>query len=70
MIHGPFGLDREGRKKESRQRGEAWYSAGMKNLFAGNETAAAEDFHQCLATEQKDFIEYGLAEAELKTLTK
>ena len=49
---------------------EAWFYAGMKKLLGGDKAAAANYFKKCLATEQKDFTEYLLAEAELKALEK
>ncbi len=55
-------------KKESEQKCDAWFYAGMKKLLAGDRTAAAEYFRKCMATEQKAFNEYKLAEAELKAL--
>ena len=45
---------------------EAWFYAGMKKLFSGDKKTAADYFHKCLATEQKDFIEFQLAQSELK----
>ncbi|MBE7210497.1 MAG: hypothetical protein INR65_05715 [Gluconacetobacter diazotrophicus] len=47
---------------------EAWFYSGMKLLLAGDRAAAAEHFRQCLATKQLTFIEYELAEAELRGL--
>ena len=47
---------------------EAWYYAAEKKLLAGDNESAAEYFRKCLETEQKDFIEYGFAKAELKAL--
>ncbi len=55
-------------KKERGQKCEAWFYSGMKKLLAGDKAAAAEYFRKCIATEQKDFTEYQLAEAELKAL--
>jgi lipoprotein NlpI len=57
-------------KKECGQLCEAWFYAGMKTLFAGDQAAAAEYFNKCLATEQKHFVEYQFARAELKALGK
>ncbi len=48
---------------------EAWFYSGMKRLFAGDKAAAAEHFRQCLATKLPTFVEYELAEAELRELT-
>ena len=55
-------------KIDRRQRCEAWFYTGMKNLINGNKPAAAEFFKKCLATEQKNVTEYHFAKAELKTL--
>jgi lipoprotein NlpI len=52
-------------KKESGQHCEAWFYAGMKKLLAGEKKAAADCFHKCLATEQKTFTEFQLAQSEL-----
>ena len=56
------------RQKQSAQQCEYWYYAGMKQLLAGNSTAAADDFHKCLATGRKNFSEYAFAQAELKAM--
>ena len=40
----------------------------MKRLLSGDKKTAAAYFHKCLATEQKDFTEYQLAQSELKAL--
>ena len=50
------------------QRCEAWFYSGMMRLLAGDKAAAAEQFRQCLATKRTNFLEYELAEDELKTL--
>jgi hypothetical protein len=42
----------------------------MKKLFNGDKDAAANYFHKCLATQQKDFTEFQLAQSELKALGK
>lgn len=47
---------------------EAWFYSGMKRLLSGDKAAAAEHFRQCLATQRSTFIEYELAEAELREL--
>ena len=57
-------------KKDSGQHCEAWFYAGMKKLFSGDKKTAADYFHKCLATEQKDFTEFQLAQSELKALGK
>jgi lipoprotein NlpI len=53
-------------KTDRGQHCEAWFYAGMKKLFSGDKKTAADYFHKCLATEQKDFIEFQLAQSELK----
>jgi lipoprotein NlpI len=53
---------------ERGQRCEAYFFAGMKRLLAGERDAAIANFRQCLATEQKHFVEYQFAQAELKEL--
>jgi lipoprotein NlpI len=55
-------------KKETGNLCEAWYYAGAKKLLAGDNETAAQYFAKCLATDQKDFIEYEFAKAELKAL--
>jgi len=57
-------------KKERGLFCEAWFFAGMKQLLGGDEATAADYFRKCIATGQTDFIEYQLAQSELKTLTK
>ncbi len=47
---------------------EAWYFSGMKRLLMADKKGAVDAFHQCLATRQKDYCEYILAEAELQAL--
>lgn len=46
------------------------FYAGMKRLLAGDTTAARDDFRKCLATDRKDFDEYGFAAAELRLLER
>jgi tetratricopeptide (TPR) repeat protein len=55
-------------KTDQAQRCQAWYFAGMKRLLVGDKKGAVEAFHQCLATEQKDYCEYVLAQTELQAL--
>jgi lipoprotein NlpI len=57
-------------KKERGQLCEAWYYAGMKKLLAGDKATAADYFKKCLATEQRDFTEYQLAESELSSIAR
>ncbi len=40
----------------------------MKKLLIEDKAAAIGYFRKCIATERKDYDEYGLAEAELKAL--
>ena len=46
---------------------EAFYFIGEKKRLAGDWDAAAEYFHQCLATGQSHWQEYGFAACELAT---
>lgn len=55
-------------EEERGRRCEAWYYAGMKRLLAGDKITAADYFHKCLATERRDFVEYGAAKAELRAI--
>ena len=55
-------------KKDAGQHCEVWYFAGMKRLLAGDKATAINDFRKCLATRQKDYCEYILAQAELQVL--
>ncbi len=55
-------------KLDQGQHCEAWYFAGMKRLLAGDKPGAIDAFHKCLATGQKDYCEYILAQAELQTI--
>jgi tetratricopeptide (TPR) repeat protein len=55
-------------KKQRCQMCEAWYYSAEKKLLAGDRESAAHDFQQCVETEERDYIEYGLAKAELKQL--
>ena len=54
---------------ERRRFCEAWFYAGEKKLLVGDKAAAGNYFRKCIATEQRDFAEYILAESELKALT-
>ena len=47
---------------------EAFFYAGMKHLFAGDQSTAIDYLHKCLATGQVDYIEYQMATSELKAL--
>jgi len=55
-------------KTDQAQRCQSWYFTGMKRLLMGDKKGAIDAFHQCLATGQKDFCEYLLAQAELQGL--
>src|ERR1022692_4395567 len=44
---------------------EAYYYIGMKHLVASDKTNAAEFFQKCLDTGEKQYFEYGSAQAEL-----
>ncbi len=57
-------------RKDTEQHCEAWFYAGMKKLLSGDKETAANYFHKCLATKQKDFTEFQLAQSELKALGK
>jgi lipoprotein NlpI len=57
-------------KKVASQLCEAWYYAGEKKRLAGDNESAAQYFRKCLETDQKDFIEYAFARAELMALGK
>jgi tetratricopeptide (TPR) repeat protein len=50
------------------QQCEAWYYIGMKRLLSGDKAGAAAAFQTAVATGQKDYCEYVLAQAELKVL--
>lgn len=64
-----FAADAPPDAKKARGRScEAWFYAGMKKLLSGNKKTAATYFQKCLATEQKNYAEYHLAQAELKAL--
>jgi len=55
-------------KKDAGQHCEVWYFAGIKRLLLGDQATAIDYFHKCLQTGQKNYCEYLLAQAELKTL--
>lgn len=55
-------------KTDQGQHCQAWYFAGMRRLLMGDKKGAIDAFHQCLATEQKDYCEYVLAQTELRAL--
>ena len=40
----------------------------MKKLLGDDKTAAGNYFKKCLATEQKDIVEYPFAQSELRAL--
>lgn len=45
---------------------QAWYFAGMMKLIHGDKAGAAEDLKKCIATGQARYLEYQLAEPELR----
>ncbi|MBI5395718.1 MAG: tetratricopeptide repeat protein, partial [Verrucomicrobia bacterium] len=47
---------------------EGWYYAGMKRLLADDKATAANCFRKCETTKAVEFMEYHLAQAELKAL--
>ena len=49
---------------------QARYYAGIKQLLAGNNSAATDDFNKCVAANPRDERTVFFAEAELKTSTK
>jgi lipoprotein NlpI len=55
-------------KKSQGQHCEVWYFDGIKKLLAGDQAAATSSFNQCLATGEKDYCEYILAQAQLQAL--
>ena len=57
-------------KKERGLFCEAWFFTGMKKLLGGDKATAADYFRKCIATGQTNFVEYQLAQSELKALTK
>lgn len=57
-------------KKSNGKMCEAWFYTGMKRFFAGDKKSAAEHFDKCIATDQKDFTEFQLAQSELKNLQR
>lgn len=54
--------------KDQAQHCEVWYFIGMKRLLVGDKISALSYFHKCLATGQKDFCEYILAQSEIQAL--
>ncbi|MGB8353532.1 MAG: tetratricopeptide repeat protein [Chthoniobacteraceae bacterium] len=57
-------------KKDRGQHCQAWFYAGMKKLLSGDKRTAAGYFQKCMATGQKDFIEYQMAQSELSAFEK
>ena len=51
-----------------RRRTDGWYYAGMKRLLAGDKTAAARCFRECVEIRQERCVNYRCAQAELKAL--
>jgi lipoprotein NlpI len=57
-------------RKELRQLCQAWFYVGMKKLLSGDKIAAGKCFGKSVSTEEKMVLEYPMAEAELKALTR
>ena len=55
-------------RTEAGQLCQAYFYAGSKRLFAGDEAAATDYFQKSIATEQRAYTEYGSAAAELENL--
>jgi lipoprotein NlpI len=55
-------------KRDQGQHCEVWYFAGVKRLLSGDKNTAIDYFRKCLGTGEKDYCEYILAKAELRTL--
>ena len=55
-------------KTDAGQHCEIWYFAGMKRLLSGDKATAIDYFRKCVATGQKDYCEYILAQSELQVL--
>ena len=55
-------------KTESQQLCEAYFYAGSKHLFAGDQPTATDFFQKSLSTSQTGYLEYASAAAELKFL--
>jgi tetratricopeptide (TPR) repeat protein len=55
-------------KTDQAQHCLVWYFTGMKRALMGDKKGAIDAFHQCVASDRKDFVEYALAQAELQAL--
>jgi tetratricopeptide (TPR) repeat protein len=55
-------------KADMGHRCETFYFAGMKRMLTGDRVTAVDYFQKCVATGQKDFFEYILAQNELQVL--
>ena len=55
-------------KERKEKKCEAYYFIGMNYLLKQDTIEAKNYFEKCIATNVKDYIEYGLAEAELKRI--
>jgi len=64
------GADSTDAETKKSQLGDAYYFAGMKRLFAGEEAVAADYFHKCLAAEDRTYVEYLFASTELQRIRK
>jgi len=47
---------------------EAYYFIGMKRLLMGDRAAAIDNFQKCVATGEKDYFQYILAQVELQAM--
>jgi tetratricopeptide (TPR) repeat protein len=57
-------------KVESGQMCEAYFYAGSKHILSGDKTTAQDYFQKSLDTNQKDFLEYESARAEMRFLSQ
>jgi tetratricopeptide (TPR) repeat protein len=55
-------------KTDQAQHCIVWYFVGMKRALMGDKKGAIDAFQQCVNTQQKDFVEYVLAQTELAAL--
>ena len=56
-------------KEEMGRKCEAYFYIGMNYLFRQKMIEAKDYFEKCIATNVKDYIEYGMAETELKRIS-
>ena len=55
-------------EKTRGQKCEAWFYAGVARLAAEQKAEAASCLRKCVATEEKSYFEYEMAQAELRRL--